>query len=104
MELRKSREQRESTGAASGQATPRVMASAPSVVQHARLMDAAGTAWHAVKCGNLEVRACGSTCWPAAHLPLVPCHASSTGRVLMTSAPPVHVHNTLHASRPRPYR
>eukprot|EP00879_Flechtneria_rotunda_P024448 GHRR01025918.1.p1 GENE.GHRR01025918.1~~GHRR01025918.1.p1 ORF type:complete len:377 (+),score=86.35 GHRR01025918.1:244-1374(+) len=34
---------------------PRVMASAPSVVQQARLMDVAGTAWHAVKCGNLEM-------------------------------------------------
>eukprot|EP00878_Enallax_costatus_P015575 GHUV01016315.1.p1 GENE.GHUV01016315.1~~GHUV01016315.1.p1 ORF type:complete len:187 (+),score=26.58 GHUV01016315.1:334-894(+) len=33
----------------------RVMASAPSVVQQARLMDDAGSAWHAVKCGNLEV-------------------------------------------------
>ncbi len=34
---------------------PRVMASAPSVVEQARLMDSAGTAWHAVKYGNLEV-------------------------------------------------
>eukprot|EP00878_Enallax_costatus_P030928 GHUV01033742.1.p1 GENE.GHUV01033742.1~~GHUV01033742.1.p1 ORF type:complete len:102 (+),score=8.05 GHUV01033742.1:334-639(+) len=33
----------------------RVMASAPSVVQQARLMDDAGSAWHAVKCGNLEL-------------------------------------------------
>lgn len=46
---------------------PRVMASAPSVVQQARLMDAAGTAWHAVKCGNLEVgvvfvKICGNGC------------------------------------------
>eukprot|EP00882_Tetradesmus_deserticola_P006401 GHRQ01006733.1.p1 GENE.GHRQ01006733.1~~GHRQ01006733.1.p1 ORF type:complete len:268 (+),score=77.10 GHRQ01006733.1:331-1134(+) len=38
-----------------GHGAPRVMASAPSVVQQARLMDAAGTAWHAVKCGNLEM-------------------------------------------------
>jgi len=34
---------------------PRVMASSSSVVQQARLMESAGTAWHAVKCGNLEV-------------------------------------------------
>ena len=34
---------------------PRVLASAPSIVQQARLMDSAGTAWHAVKCGNLEM-------------------------------------------------
>lgn len=34
----------------------RVSVSAPSVVQQARLMDSAGTAWHAVKYGNLEVR------------------------------------------------
>ena len=34
----------------------RVIASSTSVVQQARLMDSAGTAWHAVKCGNLEVR------------------------------------------------
>ncbi|KAF6258835.1 hypothetical protein COO60DRAFT_1074230 [Scenedesmus sp. NREL 46B-D3] len=40
---------------AGGHGVPRVMASAPSVVQQARLMDAAGTAWHAVKCGNLEM-------------------------------------------------
>ncbi|WIA19587.1 hypothetical protein OEZ85_005527 [Tetradesmus obliquus] len=40
---------------AGGHGVPRVMASAPSVVQQARLMDAAGTAWHAVKRGNLEM-------------------------------------------------
>ncbi|KIY99828.1 Transient receptor potential cation channel subfamily V member 6 [Monoraphidium neglectum] len=34
---------------------PRVMASAPSVVMQAALMDSAGTAWHAVKVGNLEM-------------------------------------------------
>lgn len=34
----------------------RVMASAPSVVQTAGLLESAGTAWHAVKYGNLEVR------------------------------------------------
>jgi hypothetical protein len=34
----------------------RVLASSGAVVQQARLMEAAGTAWHAVKCGNLEVR------------------------------------------------
>ena len=33
----------------------RVVASAPSVVQTAGLMESAGTAWHAVKYGNLEV-------------------------------------------------
>jgi hypothetical protein len=32
-----------------------VMASSSSVVQQAKLMESAGTAWHAVKCGNLEV-------------------------------------------------
>ena len=39
-----------------GNTAPRVMASSSSVVQQARLMESAGTAWHAVKCGNLEVR------------------------------------------------
>jgi hypothetical protein len=34
----------------------RVSVSSQSVVQQARLMDSAGTAWHAVKYGNLEVR------------------------------------------------
>jgi hypothetical protein len=34
----------------------RVSVSSHSVVQQARLMDSAGTAWHAVKYGNLEVR------------------------------------------------
>lgn len=38
----------------------RLEASAPEIVQQARLMDSAGTAWHAVKCGNLEVRQCGA--------------------------------------------
>lgn len=33
----------------------RVSVSSQSVVQQARLMDSAGTAWHAVKYGNLEV-------------------------------------------------
>ena len=36
---------------------PKVVPSAPSVVQQHHLMDSAGTAWHAVKYGNLEVRA-----------------------------------------------
>jgi hypothetical protein len=36
----------------------RVVASAPSVVQTAGLMESAGTAWHAVKYGNLEVGVC----------------------------------------------
>jgi hypothetical protein len=31
-------------------------ASKSNVVQQAKLMDSAGTAWHAVKYGNLEVR------------------------------------------------
>jgi hypothetical protein len=41
----------------------RVIPSAPSVVQQARMMDAArpGTAWHAVKNGNLEVIAGASS-------------------------------------------
>jgi hypothetical protein len=38
-----------------GSLAPRVMASSSSVVQQAKLMESAGTAWHAVKCGNLEV-------------------------------------------------
>lgn len=33
-----------------------LLASAPEVVKQARQLDSAGTAWHAVKCGNLEVR------------------------------------------------
>lgn len=37
----------------------RVSVSSQSVVQQARLMDSAGTAWHAVKYGNLEVRPLG---------------------------------------------
>jgi hypothetical protein len=39
-----------------------MQASSSSVVQQARLMATAGTAWHAVKCGNLEVCACACAC------------------------------------------
>jgi hypothetical protein len=43
-------------GAANRSRNMRVSVSSQSVVQQARLMDSAGTAWHAVKYGNLEVR------------------------------------------------
>lgn len=52
---------RAKSGKLSGKADLR--ASKSNVVQQAKLMDSAGTAWHAVKYGNLEVRSIGGRRW-----------------------------------------
>ena len=41
---------------AAGNSSAALTAAKSNVVQQAKLMDSAGTAWHAVKYGNLEVR------------------------------------------------
>ena len=56
-------------------------ASKTNVVQQAKLMDDAGSAWHAVKYGNLEVRAEG-VC------PALLCNISSSSSPPATLAPP----------------
>ena len=81
----------------------RVMASAPSVVQQARLMDDAGSAWHAVKCGNLEVglQACSAHVGPARLVFLGRRNPRNSGRPMACLPACVHTGGVRCSSRSR---